>query len=879
MRSSDHRCPSVLHGLSCKESECSPILSAFVSSRISKRLNLWGQSAVIALLAVILQGCDQIFRVDEDQTGFSEEAFTKVREQQRDLNIQRNLSGFGDVINGVVIERDIAPKAVGALEQRKVGDELLELYTMAARQAPAIQKEQFHKIEDLERRDRDVPALVWWLDREANAYPDSAADIQKLKRELPAGARLRHADGSVTINVLTRSGYFNPAVLDDFERENPRTNVRIYCSDTGDQMLQLLQAEAELQRKFNASSSPHAFDIAMPSDSAVAALAAKDWLAPIADTPAVGEEEFQRNMTLVDSDFRNWISRQGSSINIDLNRYCIPYCWSLTGIAYNSAFIDELPFSWAALLNPVDFPTDSVRKRFRRTSMLLNPRRAIETALLYLANMPVELPTLRTIESAERLLTDSATICKGLPDVIDDPDSKFLVVDLNQFLKSLQEPLGHNVEEMARALSQVQDEILWLLLKLDLVQSSVPLQKPSSTNLERKEQSISPLTRIPTSYATALPSPVVNSMRQLALITYDDLRLAVSFLKRLADIEHRMNLLLAGNPQGSTDPALQPTASLLPAVPRGYPSEWPETSPFVGQNNLTRSDYIREIKIIQAALQTLKKGLNREQPQRPDEIAAGFSSAQRRADALLDSRNGFNPEGKFQIAIDLLFRGPETTDVEKTGNSVSLLAKQDNSETALENPEIQSKVNAALSYLQKQSSYVSYFLTDSDTARALESGKVILGQATGPDAARVALKNEHIGFALPGEGVLGTAECFVILNYSRSAEKRNIGACRAFLNYLLRPQNAAKMVDYSKYASTESAATAFIDREVRNGASYIRPRDLTTVRLLPVLNDEGERMYAHGAAPLVPSKVLLEHPEYRETKSLFGVLFQAQRPH
>lgn len=154
MRSSDHRCPSVLHGLSCKESECSPILSAFVSSRISKRLNLWGQSAVIALFAVILQGCDQIFRVDEDQTGFSEEAFTKVREQQRDLNIQRNLSGFGDVINGVVIERDIAPKAVGALEQRKVGDELLELYTMAARQAPAIQKEQFHKIEGLERRDR-----------------------------------------------------------------------------------------------------------------------------------------------------------------------------------------------------------------------------------------------------------------------------------------------------------------------------------------------------------------------------------------------------------------------------------------------------------------------------------------------------------------------------------------------------------------------------------------------------------------------------------------------------------------------------------------------------------------------------------------------------
>jgi spermidine/putrescine-binding protein len=874
MRSPDHRCPSLLHGLNRKKREC----SACVSARTTKLLTLGGQCAVIALLAVILQGCDQIFRVDEDQTGISEEAFTKVRDQERDLNIHRSLSGFGDLIDGVVIPRDIAPKPVGPLEQLKVDEELLELYMTAARQAPAIQMDLFHKIEDLERKDRDALALVWWLDREAHSYPDSAADIQKLKRKGRAGTRLRPEDGAVTINVLTRSGYFNPAVLDDFERENPRTNVRIYCCDTGDQMLQLLQAEADLQRKLNASSSPHAFDIAMPPDSAAAALAAKGWLAPIADTAVVGDEAFQRNMTLVDSDFRNWMSRQGSTINVDLNTYCIPYCWSLTGIAYNSAFIDELPSSWANLLNPVDLPADSVRERFRRTSMLLKPRLAIETGLLYLTNMPVALPNLRTIESAERLLTDSATISKGLPDLIHDPESKFLVADLSQFLNTLQEPLGHNLEEMARALNEIQDQIVWLLLKLDLVQSSTLAQKPSSMNLERKEQSVSPLARIRAPYATALPSPVANSMRQLTLITYDDLRLAVLFLKRLADTEHRMNLLLAVNSQGSADPAMQPTASLLPAVRRGYASEWPETSPFAGESRLTRSDYIREIKIIQDALQTVKKGLTAEQPQRPDEIAAGFSSAQRRADALLDSRNGFNPKGKLEIAIDLLFRGPVTADVEKTAKNVALLADQDTSETALGNPENQSKIDAALSYLQKQSSYVSYFLTDSDTVKALESGKVILAQATGPDAARAALKDENIGFALPEEDVFGTAECFVILNYSRSTEKRNIGACRAFLNYLLRPQNAAKMANYSKYASTESAAAAFIDREVRNGASYIRPRDLTTVRLLPVLDDQGQRMYTHAAAPLVPSNVLLDHPEYRETKSLFGVLFQAQRP-
>jgi spermidine/putrescine-binding protein len=878
MKTSDHRYPSLFHGLNRKKSELSPIFCAFVSYRGAKLLTFVGQNAVIALLAITLQGCDQIFRADDDQTGISEEALTKAREQQSDLNTHRNLSGFGDVISGVVIQRDIAPKPVGRLEQLKVDDELLELYTMAASQAPAIQKKQFHQIEDLERRNMDDSALVWWLDREASVYQDSAADNQALERELAAGAGLRRTDDSVTINVLTRSGSYNNAVLDDFERENPRINVRIYCTDTDDQIPQLLQAEADLQRKFKASSSPHAFDIAMPSDFAVAALAAKGWLMPIVDISAAGAKELQRNVALVDTDFRNWISRQGSLINIDLNTYCIPYYWSLTGIAYNSAFIDELPFSWAALLNPVDSPTDSLRRRYRKTSMLLEARRAIETALLYLTNMPVETPDLRTIESAERFLTDSATICKGLTDLIDDPESRFLVVDLNHFLDSLQEPLGHDIEEMARALSQVQEEIIWLLLKLDSMESSTPAQTPSAANLDRKEQLLSPLGTTLPRYAEALPNPVVDSMRQLTLVTYDDLRSALLFLKRLADIEHRMNLLVATSPQGSADPALQPPASLLRSVPTGYRSEWSEKPQSVGESELTRSDYIREIEIIQAAVQTLEKGLNSEQPQRPDRIASGFASAQRRADALLDTRNGFNPEGKLEIAIDLLFRGPGTTDVWKTSDNVSLLAERDSSETALENPENQRRVTAALSYLQKLSSYVSYFLTDADTVNALASGKVILAQATGPDAARAALENTNVGFALPEEGVLGTAECFVILNYSRSAEKLSIGACREFLNYLLRPQNAAKMVNYSKYASTESAAATFIERAVLNGASYIRPSDLAAVRLLPATNDQTENMCARTATPLVPSTVLLEHPEYRKTKSLFGVLFQVQRP-
>jgi hypothetical protein len=172
--------------------------------------------------------------------------------------------------------------------------------------------------------------------------------------------------------------------------------------------------------------------------------------------------------------------------------------------------------------------------------MLLEPRRAIETALLYLTNMPVDRPDLRTIESAERLLTDSAIICQGLPDLINDPESKVLVLDLNQFLNSLQEPLGRSMEEMARTLSQVQDEMVWLLLKLDFMQSSAPAQNPSSAKIERNKQWMSPLARLPIPSASGSLSQVVKSMRQLTLITNDDLYSAVSFLTRLSQLDAKM---------------------------------------------------------------------------------------------------------------------------------------------------------------------------------------------------------------------------------------------------------------------------------------------------------------------------------------------------
>jgi spermidine/putrescine-binding protein len=833
-----------------------------------------GRTALILLFAFAVQACNRILHVNEDPTGLSEIELAKQRALESNLGVHLSPSGFGQLIEGVALPREMVPQAIRVtLEQEKIGNHLLELYLQAAQQAPAVKQELFHEIEELELRSGDVRAFVWWLDREAIAYPDSAAAIRKKKMMLGA------ADGpdcwgrGLTIRLLIWNGYLNRAILDDFERENERINVRVYCYETHDQLLQLLQAEADLQRKLNAPSTPHAFDIAMPSDTGAAILAEKGWLAPIVENPAA-DDELGRNLKLIDADFRKLIARHSAAIKVDVNRYSIPYRWSATGIAYNLAFIDQIPFSWAALVDPMSLSSDALRIRYRKMSMLIGPELTFTTALLYLANRRIESPDMRTIDTAETLLRDSKIISDGLPHLVSSPVSRLLLDDLDKFITNLREPRGLPPEEFAGAFHNVQDELLWMLLKLDALEPSAmpprqpfPSTKPGYGDLQHTPDSL-----------VLGPHPdfgsdvVIDSMRQLTLITYEDLGLAVLFLKRIADLEARVNIILTRDSSSGSDG----DAGANPGSPAYEGPGWSNESYPAQKSN--PPNCVRAASAIQAALQTFKKALESGQPRRFNDIAANFSALERQANSLLDNSRHCSLEAKLEIAMDLLFRGPGISDPAGTEKMVSLLTGQDRSDAALKNPETQNKVDEALSYLQMQNSYVSYYLTDSETRAALASGKVLLAQATGADVAWAAQTNSMIRFSLPEEGVIGSIDSFVILSYGHSRNKANTDACRAFLSYLLRPENAARMVNFSKYASTEEAALTFVDAEIRNGATYMRPGDWMKVHLLTVLSDQARTIYSRDMTPLVPSNVLLQHPEFELTKSLFGVLFQVSRP-
>jgi spermidine/putrescine-binding protein len=836
----------------------------------------WGRATLIVVLVFGIQGCNRATHVNEDPTGISEADYARQKALETNLGVHASLSGLGQLIKGMVIPSEIGPKAIRVSpEQEKVADKLLELYVQAARQAPAVKRELFHEIEELELRNRDISALVWWLDREAIAYPDESAAIQEKKRGLRDDDGRYHGGRTETVHLLIWNEYFNQAILDDFERENERINVRVYNYNTNEQLLQLLQTEADLQTKFKVTSTPHGFDIAMPSDFCVAILAEKGWLVPVIENPTRDHDEFRQNLTLIDDDFRELIGRQSAPINVDLNRYCIPYRWSVAGIAYNSTFVDDIPFSWGALFDPVDLSGYALRARYRKMSMLLDPRLDIETVLLYLANMRTESPHMRTIETAERLLTDSRIISDGLLRLAPDgPVSRLLLDDLGRLLDNLRKPRGYPLEEFAEVFAHLQQELVWMLLSLDARETSaMPGSSPSPASPGTGDSGRTPFLPPASANPVLRSNPVVDSMRQLTLVSYDDLRLAVLFLKKIADLEDRVDLLLTRSAL-SGDAGKGSGTHASPEAPEGEASEHLEE--LRSLREYSAPDCLRQTGALQAALRTFKEALDSDRPPRFDELAENFSTLERRANSLLGDPSPCSLEAKIETAINLLFSGAGVAEPEKTEKMVSLLMRQDTSEAALNNPETQSKIDEALTFLQEQSSYVSYFLSDSDTRAQLVSEKVVLAQATGTDTAWAALRNGKIRFSVPEEGVFGSVDSFVILK--DGGVKRNIDACRTFLSYLLRPETAARMVNFSKYASTEGAAAAFVDPEVRNGAAYMRPRDLMNVRLLPVLRDETRKIYAHGTAPLVPSNVLHEHPEYRKTKSLFGVLFEAQRP-
>lgn len=157
---------------------------------------------------------------------------------------------------------------------------------------------------------------------------------------------------SETLNFYNWADYMDDDILAAFEEEcGVAITQDIYSSNE------------DLIAKIQAGNS--GYDLIIPSDYAVEILISRELIQPL-NFDAIP------NFTNIDPALLGLYYDPN-------NEYSIPYQWGTTGIAYNTAYFDEPPTSWAAI-----FELDQVCENSGFVSMLDDEREAVGAALTYL---------------------------------------------------------------------------------------------------------------------------------------------------------------------------------------------------------------------------------------------------------------------------------------------------------------------------------------------------------------------------------------------------------------------------------------------------------------------------------------------------------------
>ncbi len=122
----------------------------------------------------------------------------------------------------------------------------------------------------------------------------------------------------------------------------------------------------------------------------------------------------------------------------------------------------------------------------------------------------------------------------------------------------------------------------------------------------------------------------------------------------------------------------------------------------------------------------------------------------------------------------------------------------------------------------------------------MNSGQAVLAMAWAGDALEGRELNPAIIHALPEEGALLWGDNFVV-----PANSSNRHTAEVFINYLLRPEVSARIVEELRYPTPNEAALPLIDLEILNDPIIFPPNaDLKKAELILPLSPEGEERYA-----------------------------------
>jgi spermidine/putrescine transport system substrate-binding protein len=125
-----------------------------------------------------------------------------------------------------------------------------------------------------------------------------------------------------------------------------------------------------------------------------------------------------------------------------------------------------------------------------------------------------------------------------------------------------------------------------------------------------------------------------------------------------------------------------------------------------------------------------------------------------------------------------------------------------------------------------------------DAVPMLLSGEAVILVGWSEDVLYGREQNEAITYVLPEEGILLWGDNFVI-----PANSPRKYTAEVFLNFLLRPEISAQIVNQNYYATPNEAARPFIDPEILNDPAIFPPdEDLANAEVYLPLSPEGDKL-------------------------------------
>jgi spermidine/putrescine transport system substrate-binding protein len=131
-----------------------------------------------------------------------------------------------------------------------------------------------------------------------------------------------------------------------------------------------------------------------------------------------------------------------------------------------------------------------------------------------------------------------------------------------------------------------------------------------------------------------------------------------------------------------------------------------------------------------------------------------------------------------------------------------------------------------------------YWANGDALLEAMRSGEVHVAKAWDNGGWKLHAENPDIDFVAPKSGALGWIDTFAI-----PAKAKNVEAAYKWINFMLKPENAAVFTNMEKYGTASKGANALADAEVRsNFERCFTPADIDNIKWYPPVPTQLEEM-------------------------------------